>query len=137
MSNLWQDLRYAWRTPQKAPGFTVAAVLVLAIGIGANSAIFSLVDAVLLRPLPFPQADRLVMLWEASPENPRHRVSPLNFQDWAEQNRSFAAIAAVAGGRRTLIGRDGVPESITGQTVTTTFFDVLGIRPIPARARPM
>src|SRR5579863_7460226 len=95
MQDFWQDLRYAARVLRQAPGFTLSAVLVLAIGIGANSAIFSLVDAVLLRPLPFAHPNSLVRLYEAAPGYAYNRVSPLNFLDWSEQNRSFAAMAAV------------------------------------------
>jgi putative ABC transport system permease protein len=83
--SLWRDLRYAARSLRRAPGFTFVAVAVLAVGIGANSAMFSLVDAALVRSLPFAQPDRLVMLWERSPRFAHNRVSPLNFLDWSEQ----------------------------------------------------
>ena len=102
----------------------------LAIGIGANSAMFSLVDAALVRPLPFPQSDRLVMLWERSPRFAHNRVSPLNFLDWSEQQQSFASVAAISGGGRTLTGAGGEAERIPGQAVTWQFFEVLGIHPI-------
>src|SRR3954454_10858720 len=95
-----QDLRFAARVLLKSPGFTTLAVIVLALGIGANSAIFSVVDAVLLRPLPFDQPDRLVMLWERSPDNPHNRAAPLNFLDWHDRNTAFEALAGVAGGGR-------------------------------------
>ena len=81
MATLWQDVRYAVRTLSKARRFTTLAVLVLAVGVGATSATFSLVDAALIRPLPFPDADRLTMLWERSPLHPRNAVAPLNFLD--------------------------------------------------------
>jgi putative ABC transport system permease protein len=128
--SIWRDLRYAARSLRRAPGFTAVAVVVLAVGIGANSAMFSLVDAALLRPLPFTQPDRLVMLWERSPRFPHNRVSPLNFLDWSEQQQAFSSIAAVAGGGRTLTGSGGEAERIPGQAVTWQFFDVLGIRPV-------
>jgi putative ABC transport system permease protein len=128
--SIWRDLRYAARSLRRAPGFTVVAVAILAIGIGANSAMFSLVDAALVRPLPFAQPDRLVMLWERSPRFPHNRVSPLNFLDWSEQQRAFASVAAIAGGGRTLTGAGGEAERVPGQAVTWQFFDVLGIRPI-------
>src|SRR5204862_7820059 len=102
MATFWSDVRFAARSLRKAPAFTSLAVLVLAAGIGATSAIFSLIDGTLIRPLPYADADRLLMLWEHPPGYSRNRVSPLNFLDWSEQNRSFAAIAAVAGGGRTL-----------------------------------
>jgi putative ABC transport system permease protein len=128
--SIWRDLRYAVRSLRHAPGFTAITALVLAIGIGANSAMFSLVDAALLRPLPFAQPGRLVMLWERSPRRAHNRVSPLNFLDWSEQQHAFASIAAIAGGGRTLTGSGGEAERIPGQAVTWQFFDVLGIRPI-------
>jgi putative ABC transport system permease protein len=126
----WQDLRFAARSLGKAPGFTAVVVLVLAIGIGANSAMFSLVDAALVRPLPFSQSERLVMLWEHPPSYSRNRVSPLNFLDWSEQQHSFAAMAAIAGGGRTLTGTTGGAERIPGQAVTPRFFETLGVTAI-------
>ena len=128
--SFWRDLRYAARSLRRAPGFTVVAVVVLAVGIGANSAMFSLVDAALIRPLPFSRPERLVMLWERSPRFAHNRVSPLNFLDWSEQQHGFTSVAAIAGGGRTLTGRGGDAERIPGQAVTWQFFDVLGIRPI-------
>src|SRR5262245_54198317 len=127
------DLRYAVRSLKKAPAFSALAVLVIAVGIGATSAIFNLIDGTLIRPLPFADPDRLVMLWEHPPNYARNRVSPLNFLDWSEQSHAFASMAAVAGGGRTLTSAAGVAERIPGQAVTTAFFDVLGIRPIAGR----
>src|SRR3954463_14858437 len=128
--SIWRDLRYAARSLRRAPGFTAVTVLVLAAGIGANSAMFSLVDAALLRPLPFAQPDRLVMLWERSTRFAHNRVSPLNFLDWSEQQQAFEAVAAIAGGGRTLTGQGGEAERIPGQAVTWQFFEVLGVRPV-------
>src|SRR4051812_30072839 len=128
--SIWRDLRYAARSLRRTPGFTAVTVIVLAVGIGANSAMFSLVDAGLVRPLPFTQSDRLVMLWERSTRVPHKRVSPLNFLDWSEQQQAFSSIAAIAGGSRTLTGQGGNAERIPGQAVTWQFFDVLGIRPV-------
>jgi putative ABC transport system permease protein len=128
--SIWGDLRYAVRSLRNAPGFTALTVVVLAVGVGANSAMFSLVDAALVRPLPFTQPDRLVMLWERSTRFAHNRVSPLNFLDWSEQQHVFASVAAIAGGGRTLTGSGGEAERIPGQAVTWQFFDVLGIRPI-------
>src|SRR5438093_3144375 len=130
MSAFWQDVTYAARALRKAPGFTFVAVLVLALGIGANSATFSLVDAALVRPLPFTHPERLVMLWERSTRFAHNRVSPLNFLDWSEQQHTFASVAAVAGGGRTLTGNGGGAERIAGQAVTSRFFEVLGIRAV-------
>src|SRR6266576_6706104 len=134
MATFWSDVRFAARSLRKAPAFTSLAILVLAVGIGTTSAIFSLIDTTLIRPLPYADPDRLVMLWEHPPGYARNRVSPLNFLDWSEQNRAFASMAAVAGGGRTLTSASGVAERIPGQSVTTAFFDVLGIKPIAGRA---
>jgi putative ABC transport system permease protein len=133
LSALLQDVRYAARALRLSPAFTFAAVMVLAIGIGANTAIFSLVDAALLRPLPFADPARLFVLWEQPPDQARHSVSPLNFVDWSEQNRTFAAMAAISGRQGTLTGAGGEAEKIAGQSVSAAFFEVLGIQPIAGR----
>jgi putative ABC transport system permease protein len=133
MGMLWQECRWAARSLRRARAFTTLAVLVVAVGIGASTAIFSLVDAALMRPLPFADPDRLVMLWERPPSYGRNRVSPLNFTDWSEQNRTFASMAAVAGFSRVLTGEGRAAERVTGQSVTTAFFDVLGIAAIAGR----
>ena len=99
---LLRDLRHGARVLRRAPGFTALAIGILALGIGATAAIFSLFDAALLRPLPYHQPNALVMLWEAAPAWPHNRVAPLNFVDWSEQNRTFSGMAAIAGGGRTL-----------------------------------
>src|SRR5438270_930827 len=133
MRALAQDLRYAIRLLLRAPGFTLRAAGVLALGIGALAAIFSVVDAALLRPLPFSNPGELVMLWEKTPEgNSHNRVSPLNYQDWHDQNSVFYSMAAVSGTFAILQTKDG-PENITGQAVTSEFFSVLGIKPIAGR----
>jgi putative ABC transport system permease protein len=133
LSALLQDLRYAARALRLTPGFTAAAVLVLAIGIGSNAAIFSLVDAALLRPLPFDDPTRLVMLWEKPPDHEMNAVSPLNFADWRDQNHTFSAIAAISGRSGTLTSSSGEAEQITGRSVSPSFFDILGVRPIAGR----
>jgi len=133
MRDLTQDLRVAVRSLRKAPAFAALTIAIVAVGVGANTAIFSLVDAALFRGLPFPDADRLTMLWERSPARGRNRVTPLNFVDWSEQNDAFSAIAAASGGARILTGAGGEPEKIPGQSVTTAFFDVLGVKPIAGR----
>ncbi len=135
MTTFWQDLRYAARVLRQAPGFTAVAVIVLAIGIGANSAIFSLFDAVLLRPLPFHHPDELVMLWEHPPGYAYNSVAPLNFLDWSEQSTVFAGMAAVSGGSHTLLSSNGGSgaEKIPGQSVTLAFFNVLGVKPLAGR----
>jgi putative ABC transport system permease protein len=110
-------------------------VIVVALGIGANSAIFSVIDAALLRPLPFRQPEQLVVLWERPPGSGFrriNRVSPLTFLDWHDQNTVFAGLAAVSGASLTLSARDGA-ELIPGQSVTREFFSVLGVRPLAGR----
>src|SRR5262245_45004520 len=135
IGELRQDLRYAARALRRQPGFAVVAILTLALGIGANSAIFALVDATLLRPLPFGSPDRLVMLSERSATSARGAVSPLNLTDWNDRNHTFEVIAGyVPGvGGMVMTGADGLAENITRQWVTAGFFDALGIKPIAGR----
>ena len=112
------------------------AALTLALGIGVNSAIFALADAALMRPLPFGQAERLVMLWERLPTSPKTGVSPLNMRDWSLQSQSFEGMAAVQrgmGGGPLLTAPDGSIETAERQSVTANFFDVLRVTPIVGR----
>src|SRR5262249_57425071 len=95
--DIWLDLRYGLRMLLKRKGFTAVAVLTLALGIGANTAIFSVVNAILLRPLPFADAERLVMVWETHPDIPRAPVSIPDFQDWRAQAQTFLGMAVYAG----------------------------------------
>jgi len=132
MNTLLHDLRFAARLLLRSPGFTALVVIVLAIGIGANSAIFTLVDAALLRPLPFAQPEQLVMLWEHPPGYEHNSVAPLNFLDWSEQNQVLSGMAAVSGGSRAF-STSGGAEKIPGQSVSTTLFDLLGVKPIAGR----
>jgi putative ABC transport system permease protein len=126
---LRQDLRYAARTLGKSPGFTVVAALTLALGIGANTAIFSVVDAVILRPLPYPEPSRLVELWgnvkRAKVE--RRGASYPDYSDWRDQSKSFDGMAAFDSGGLTLTGADE-PERITGEFVSQRYFTLLGMR---------
>jgi putative ABC transport system permease protein len=137
MLNLAQDIRYGWRALLKNPGFTAVAVLVLALGIGANTAIFNVVNAVLLRPLPFDQADRLVQLYHIPPQANfpgihTFAVSPANFLAWRSQNRSFEAISAYGFRSFTLTGR-GQPEAVRAFPVTNGFFSALHAQPLLGR----
>jgi putative ABC transport system permease protein len=128
-----EDVRFAVRQLRMSPGFTLVATITLALGIGANSAMFALADAALVRPLPFPEPDRLVVLSEFFQGQPGGAVNPVDFVDWAERTRSFMAIAAVVRGGGSFIGDDGVAEAIPAQAVTARFFDVLGVTPIAGR----
>ncbi len=127
MEALWQDLKYGARMLAKSPGFTLVAVIALGLGIGANTAIFSVVNAVLIRSLPFRNPDRLVMVWENN--RPRGRdqnvISPANYQDWRDQNTVFDSMAAMFDSRTNLTGVDD-PEELATQLVEPNFFDLLG-----------
>ncbi len=130
METLWQDVRYGIRTLVKTPAFTAVAVLTLALAIGANTAIFSVVNRVLLTRLPYKQPDRLVMVWEQNPHRKfdRNVVSPANFLDWQDQNSVFERMAAVYDGHITLTG-NGEPEQVPIQAVSPGLFSLLGIDP--------
>jgi putative ABC transport system permease protein len=128
------DVTSAFRQMKASPGFTLVAALTLALGIGANSAIFALADATFLRPLPFTAPhDRLVMLWERFPNGFLSQVTPLDYNDWADQNQSFDATAAFLANSVAMIGPDGTAEQVTSQMVTARFFDLLGVTPIAGR----
>lgn len=137
MSKLAQDLRFAVRHLLKSPGFTAIAVLIMALGIGANTAIFSVVRTVLLEPLPFQDPDRLVQLWHVPPQSSfpgmtQFAVSAANFLDWQKQNDVFSGMALYAHGGYELTGQ-GKPETIHAGRVTSGFFSVLGVQPIYGR----
>ena len=135
LRDLAQDLRYAFGTLRRQPGFVAGAVLTLALGIGANSAIFSLVDATLLRPLPIPEPERVVMISERTAASADERVSPNNLLDFAERGRSFDVIAGFMGGVGGMVmgGADGMAETVSRQWVTAGVFDALGIKAIAGR----
>jgi predicted permease len=130
MGNLWQDVRYGIRMMLKRPGFTAIAVLALAVGIGANSAIFSVINAVLLRPLPYQNGDRLVLIWEkfTSQGLDRIPVSAPEFTEYREQNHVFEQVAAFDTNDFNLTGGE-TPERIPGATVSASLFSVLGVQP--------
>ena len=134
---LLQDFRFGLRVMLRSPGFTVTAVLALALGIGVNTAIFSVVNAVLLRPLPYDQPDRLMQVWHTPPQKsfpgmPTFAVSPANFLDWRGQNHSFEGMAAYGFGRYTLTG-SGHPEAIRMCAATVGLFSVLRAQPLLGR----
>jgi putative ABC transport system permease protein len=134
MFTLLRDLRYALRTLRKKPGFTIVALLVLALGIGANTAIFSVVNSVLLRPLPYPGSGRLALIWETDLKDGILREGPSapNFLDWQEQSQSFEEMALLEVGTGTVTG-GGEPEQVVGMRVTTNFLSMLGARTILGR----
>lgn len=133
MELLSRDLRFGVRMIRTSPGFTAAAILTLALGIGATTAIFSFVDAVLLKPLPFTGAERIVNVWEKPPDAERNGISTLNFLDWKNQNTVFTAMAAQTWDSATLTGAD-VPVQLRNGRVSASYFDIFGVRPMLGRS---
>jgi predicted permease len=135
LESFWQDVRYGTRLLVKNPGFSLIAVVTLALGIGASTAIFSVVNCVLLRPLPYSEPSRLVRVWEANPKRgyARNVVNPMNFLDWRDQNRSFVSMAAIAGGSANL-NLGNAPITVPALRVSPEFFSVLGVAPLIGRA---
>jgi predicted permease len=134
LETLWADLRYATRVLRKNPGFTAVAVLTLALGIGANTAIFSVVYGVLLRPLPYPEADRIGKVWmHFSPQNmPHGPLCPADYFDWRARNHAFEDPSAFANSFFDLTGIS-TPEQVLGARVTAGFFSTMGVRPLLGR----
>ncbi len=133
MDSLWQDFKYAIRSLVKKPGFTVIALLTLALGIGAATAIFSVVDAVLLRPLPYPNPQQIVRVWEQAPDGHRMNMSDPNFDDFLAQNNTFASLAAYGYGLTSVSG-GSEPVRVNIAVVSTDFFKALGVEPFRGRA---
>jgi len=127
-----RHLRLATRSLRRHPGFALLVVLTLTLGIGAPTAVFSLVSGVMLRPLPFEDPDRVVLVWEKPPGGTRFAVAPANFLDWQRHNQSFEAMAAIAGATVNLTGTDE-PERIRGRRVSASFFPILGVSPVVGR----
>jgi putative ABC transport system permease protein len=137
MHNTWQDLKYAFRVLRKNPGFALGAIVVLALGIGANSAIFSVVNAVLLRPLPYTDPERIAMVYHVPPQKsfPGMKifaVSPANYLDWRHQSSVFDAMSIFHGATMTVTGKDQ-PEAVPGMVVSFEFFRVFGAAPLMGR----
>ena len=134
MNTLRQDLRYALRSLGKTRGFTAVVVLTLALTLGANATIFALIDAVLLRPLPFAQPDRLVALWTATPEDGafKNRVRAMDYLHWRERSDDFDRLALFSHDSKTLTGA-GDPAQVFGSRVTGDFFPMLGVKPLYGR----
>lgn len=136
IESLVRDLRYGVRTLLKAPGFTIAGVIILGLGIGLNSAIFTVVNAVVLKPLPFPDADRIMRVWHTPPQSqfttPIFALSPANFIDWESQNQVFERMAIYRYGRRTLTG-SGEPDAVMIGRASADFLPILGVTPLAGR----
>jgi len=137
MNTILQDLRYAWRTLGKSPGFTAVVVATLALGIGVNTTIFSVIEGVLLRPLPYQDPERIVVLWEVTDAGGETHVSEPNFRDWRAQTHSFETMAlhtsADFGGATTVLGgREATRARVTA--VSTDFVSVFQVQPALGRA---
>src|SRR5580698_7263467 len=132
MPTLWTDLRFAFRMLAKRPGFTTLAVLALALGIGANTAVFSVIRGVILRPLPYPEPSRLVAIWESNQWAAREPSSPPNFRDWSDQSRCFSRMAGYTLGWAELTDA-GDPEMFDAGFVTASYFELLGLKPALGR----
>ncbi|HTU46259.1 MAG TPA: ABC transporter permease [Bryobacteraceae bacterium] len=129
---MWNDLQYAVRQLVKSPTFTLVAILTIALGIGANTAIFSVVNGVLLNPLPYPNANRIVVLYEDLPNFRDGSISYPNFLDWQRMNESFSALAAYRPTGYNLLGKDN-PEHLHGEMISAGFFEILGVHPVIGR----
>jgi putative ABC transport system permease protein len=131
MNTLWQDLRYGVRMLLRKPGFTLVAIITVSLGIGANTAIFSVVNAVMLRPLPFQEPDRLAMLWTDDLKRSLHEqaTSYLTFTDWRTQSQTFADMAIFSSNPLVLTGGDE-PERVKGEFVSANLFPLLGVEPV-------
>src|SRR6185369_6866314 len=132
LEHLAQDLRLAVRGFQRSPGFTTTVILMLALGIGANTAIFTLVDKLLLRDLPYPESQQLVLLYETSPNNQRNTVAPANWLDWQRQSTSFETLGISNFVSETLVA-DGEPELVAGQLMSAEIMPALRARPLLGR----
>src|SRR6185312_13859600 len=127
-----QDVRYGFRTLIKAPGFTAIVVLTLALGIGATTAMFSIVQGVMLSPLPYPHPERLVLIWQSNPHAPRVSLSLPDFRDWQRNARSFEALSGLRWYEFNLTN-PGNPEHVNGYELPSGFFKMLGVRPVLGR----
>jgi predicted permease len=132
LETLVQDARYATRTLRKSPGFAITVILTLALGIGATTAMFSVVQGVMLAPLPYPEPDRLVLIWQSNPHAPHVSMSVLDYRDWQRSAHSFDAIAGFRWENFDLTS-PGIPEHISGYETTPGFFAMLGVHPVLGR----
>lgn len=131
--SIWQDLRFAARTLRKSPAFSIAAIATLALGIGASTAIFSVTDAVLLRPLPYPNPQQIVRVWEQAPDGHRMNLADPNFDDFQAQNNTFADLAVYGYGLSSVAG-GSEPVRVNIAAVSRDFFKALGVEPFRGRA---
>src|SRR5580698_1888662 len=127
MGELLQDLRFGFRSLRRSPGFATIALLTIAIGIGANAAIFSFIDSVVLKPLPYPEPERIIRLYEKPPGGGWNGISALNFLDWQKEGKSFQYMAAQNWDGVTLTGM-GDPVQVGGLKVSAHYFDIMGVR---------
>src|ERR1700733_5573310 len=132
LETLWSDIRFGLRMLRKNPGFAAVALATLALEIGGNTAIFSIVNGVLLNPLPFPQPDRLVTLHESKPNFENGSISYPNFIDWRNENRTFSSIGLSRRWAFSLTGK-GDAEQVNANFISAGYFDVLGIHPLYGR----
>ena len=132
MNGFLQDLRYAVRQFVKAPGLTVVVVVTIALGVGANTALFSVVNGVLLNPLPYPQPEQIVTLHESKPNFETGSISFPNFRDWRKDNHTFSAMAISRGSTWGLTGT-GEALQVNGEFVASDFFGILGVNPLLGR----
>src|SRR5215469_1479723 len=132
MISLWQDVRYGLRMLGKNPGFTAVAVLTLALGIGANTALFSVVNGVLLNPLPFPNPTKLVAVYSRTGTFQESSISYLNFLDWQKDNHSFTSLSAFRSDNFNMTGV-GEPERLHAHMISSEFFSTLGLHPLLGR----
>jgi predicted permease len=126
------DVRYACRTLRKSPGFAITVILTLALGIGATTAMFSVVQGVMLAPLPYPEPDRLVLIWQSNPHAPHVSMSVLDYRDWQSSAHSFDAVAGIRWEQFNL-SNPGIPEHLSGYETTPGFFAMLGVHPVLGR----
>src|SRR5262245_25898344 len=127
-----KDARYAARILWRSPGFTAFAILTIALALGANAAIFSLVDGVLLKPNGYPEPEQIVQIWEKHPQGSRNGIAPANYIDWTRQAQSFDAMAAQSGATLSYTG-GGEPKSLRAGVVSAPYFDIFGIKPTLGR----
>src|SRR5258705_3288731 len=134
MDTLSKDVRYGFRSLLKRPAFTIIAIVTLGLGIGANTAIFSTINSLLLKPLPFPDPDLIVALWDKVPSRgvERNEVTVANYLDWRAQNKTFEQLGIYRWWSTNLTGSDS-PERVQGFQVTPNFLDIVGVKPMMGR----